>query len=211
MAKLIKGGYKNVSLNNVDLATNNLVVDGLYNKLNDSYGKPIQLCGVVIDNVKKKNAFVQISKDVNSGNIIVENIYGLKLTITNQDAISVENADKVGTKLYKHSLTLATTSMVVGGVDSTAFNVAIVSVEPSNDANLTKILSKVVSITSARISNGSGGCDVGVLRIVGSGANAFGFDGILLTATMGTATRGDMLSYGYVSVSEVTSHSVTAL
>lgn len=102
MSAKIKGGYKNVSLKGVDLIGASPEVDGLYDALINSYEKPIQLCNIVIDGVKKKNAFVQVKKD--GSYVIVENLYGYKLTIGSDNAIGVENSDKVGTKLYLHNI-----------------------------------------------------------------------------------------------------------
>lgn len=89
MAK-IKGGYKNVSLKGVDLIGASPEVDGLHDALLNSYDKPIQLCNIVIDGAKKKNAFVQVKKDGNY--VIVENLYGYKLTIGLDNAIGVSKA-----------------------------------------------------------------------------------------------------------------------
>lgn len=90
MSGKIKGGYKNVSLKGVDLIGASPEVDGLYDALINSYDKPIQLCNIIIDGVKKKNAFVQVKKDGNY--VIVENLYGYKLTIGNDNAIGVSQA-----------------------------------------------------------------------------------------------------------------------
>lgn len=104
MANKIKGGYKNVSLKGVDLIGASPEVDGLYDALINSYDKPIQLCNIVIDGVKKKNAFVQVKKD--GSYVIVENLYGYKLTIGSDNAIGVSDAIPVVKPVYIHPISI---------------------------------------------------------------------------------------------------------
>jgi len=132
MAKNIKGGYKIVSLNGLDLTGESLAIVGLYEKLAHSYDKPILVTNIVIDGEKKKNAFVQV--EVVDDGIKINDLYGYDLLIEEDGDITVsanpqelpstaeasagqilgldinkkpewQNKPASGTKLYKHELT----------------------------------------------------------------------------------------------------------
>ena len=83
-----KGGYKIVSLGGLDLIGEDLALEGLYNALKLSYGKPILLSGIVIDGEKMKDIYVVVDEDTDE--ILIKNIYGYNLTVDDEDAITVE-------------------------------------------------------------------------------------------------------------------------
>ena len=87
MAKNLKGGYKIVSLNGLDLVGESLAIAGLYDKLAKSYDKPILVTGVVIDGEKKKNAFVQV--EVLDDGIKINDLYGYDLLVEEDGDITV--------------------------------------------------------------------------------------------------------------------------
>ena len=87
MAKNLKGGYKIVSLNGLDLVGESLAIAGLYDKLAKSYDKPILVTGIVIDGEKKKNAFVQV--EVLDDGIKINDLYGYDLLVEEDGDITV--------------------------------------------------------------------------------------------------------------------------
>ena len=87
MAKNLKGGYKIVSLNGLDLVGESLAIAGLYDKLAKSYDKPILVTGIVIDGEKKKNAFVQV--EVLDDGIKINDLYGYDLLVKEDGGITV--------------------------------------------------------------------------------------------------------------------------
>lgn len=82
-----KGGYKIIDLKNVDLTTENLKIDGIYNAIESNHRKAIMLSGIVIDGVEKDDCYVTLKID--SGNYVIENVYGRTLTINDEDEISI--------------------------------------------------------------------------------------------------------------------------
>ena len=91
-----KGGYKLVSLGGLDLTGENLSLKGLYNALKLSYGKVILLCGIIINSVVKKDAFVQAEEEDEVINI--KHVYGYNLSVDSDDSITVE-VDSEGIEL----------------------------------------------------------------------------------------------------------------
>ena len=87
MAKNLKGGYKIVSLNGLDLVGESLAIAGLYDKLANSYNKPILVSGIVINGEKKKNAFVQV--EVLDDGIKINDLYGYDLLVEEDGDITV--------------------------------------------------------------------------------------------------------------------------
>ena len=128
-----KGGYKIVSLKNINLLGVSLSLAGLYKALNDSYGKPIQICDINFNGTKKKDAFVLVEK-LDAG-VKINDLYGYDILVESDDDITVTanpqelpatasatagqilglDADKKpewqdkpasGTKLYKHVIAI---------------------------------------------------------------------------------------------------------
>ena len=82
-----KGGYKIVSLKNINLLGVSLNLAGLYKALNDSYGKPIQLCDIKFGTVAKKDAFVLVEK-LDAG-VKINDLYGYDILVESDDDITV--------------------------------------------------------------------------------------------------------------------------
>lgn len=128
-----KGGYKIVSLKNINLLGASLKLAGLFEALNDSYGKPIQLCDINFNGTKKKDAFVLVEKV--GDNIKINDLYGYDIVVEPDADVTVTanpselpdtasatagqilelNAQKKpewknkpagGTQLYKHNITI---------------------------------------------------------------------------------------------------------
>ena len=139
-----KGGYKIVSLKNINLLGESLNLAGLYKALNDSYGKPIQLCDIKFGTVAKKDAFVLVEK-LDAG-VKINDLYGYDILVESDDDITVTanpqelpdtasatagqilglNAQKKpewqdkpasGTKLYKIHVPLGTNSGDTYGIE----------------------------------------------------------------------------------------------
>ena len=82
-----KGGYKIVSLQNNDLASN-FTLEGLHDALANSYQKPILVEDIVISTEKKNDAYAVVNK---SGTSYVIEVYNKILTVTTADAVTVTN------------------------------------------------------------------------------------------------------------------------
>ena len=82
-----KGGYKIVSLKNINLLGVSLSLAGLYKALNDSYGKPIQICDINFNGTKKKDAFVLVEK-LDAG-VKINDLYGYDILVESDDDITV--------------------------------------------------------------------------------------------------------------------------
>lgn len=80
-----KGGYKIVSLQNNDLASD-FTLEGLHEALANSYQKPILVEDIVISTEKKNDAYAVVNK---SGTSYVIEVYNKILTVTSADAVTV--------------------------------------------------------------------------------------------------------------------------
>lgn len=235
-----KGGYKIVSLKNINLLGVSLSLAGLYKALNDSYGKPIQICDINFNGTKKKDAFVLVEK-LDAG-VKINDLYGYDILVESDDDITVTanpqelpntasatagqilglNAQKKpewqdkpasGIKLYRHYFVMSTTSITVGGIASTTAKLWVISSNSSNTDGVSAVLGESIAIPpnyTLRVEDAEGGCDITLISLKGSGGNAFGFKGFLVS-DHGTAHAGDYISVTHVSVSEVTTHTVTEL
>lgn len=106
--KNYKGGYKIISLLGASLIVGaTIVIPGIHKAIESSYRKPLLIEGIVVDGVEKDATWVKELKVV-EGSFVIE-IYGLKLTITDEDEVSVEEIvepQSSGTKLYLHHVNL---------------------------------------------------------------------------------------------------------
>ena len=193
MAKNLKGGYKIVSLNGLDLLGESLAIEGLYDKLAKSYDKPILVTGIVIDGEKKKNAFVQV--EVLDDGIKINDLYGYDLLVEEDGDITVSanpqelpntadasagqvlkldsqkkpvwGAIEKGTKLYKH--TLSGSGLVFKKlirIDGTS-GVSAIDTSVSNPTVI------AISTSSATIDSDNKMVDVLVLYIIFEGGREF--------------------------------------
>lgn len=87
--KNYKGGYKIISLLGVSLADGeSYTIAGIHKAIESSYRKPLLIEGIVVDGVEKDATWVKELKVV-EGSFVIE-LYGLKLTITDEDEVTVE-------------------------------------------------------------------------------------------------------------------------
>lgn len=89
MVKNYKGGYKIIALAGISLiAGATFTIDGIHKSIEASYSKPLLIEGIVVDGVEKNDVWVKELKVVD-GSFVIE-LYGLKLTITDEDEVTVE-------------------------------------------------------------------------------------------------------------------------
>lgn len=109
------GGYKIIDLKDTNLTTSaSATLSGIYEAIENNYRKAILLSGIVIDGVKKADAFVTV--DVANSNYLISNVYGMNLTITDEDVIISEEAAAV---LHSYSIVISG-SMIA--TDNTTLN-----------------------------------------------------------------------------------------
>jgi len=82
-----KGGYALISLHGVDLTGENIVIAGLYQALTKSFLKRVVLCDVVINDEKQNE--IGITVTAVDGDLVIDDVYGYKLTVTDEDAVTV--------------------------------------------------------------------------------------------------------------------------
>lgn len=87
-----KGGYKIIDLKGIDLRDGG-TISGIYESIEGSYRKPILLTGIVIDEVEKNDVFV--IPTLSGYDFVFENIYGLDITINDENEISSESHDRI--------------------------------------------------------------------------------------------------------------------
>ena len=84
----LKGGYKISDFKDTNLVTGKAsTIEGVYDAIESNYRKALLISGIVIDGVEKADCFVSFT--ISSGNYVSE-IYGLTLTITSADAVTVK-------------------------------------------------------------------------------------------------------------------------
>lgn len=85
--KNFKGGYKLISLEKVDMLSLEVgvVIKGIHEKIEASYGKPLLLTGIVIDEVEKNDVYIEELKVV--GGSFVFKAYGYEITIDDEDNV----------------------------------------------------------------------------------------------------------------------------
>lgn len=94
MSKNYKGGYKIISLLGISLvADESVTIAGIHKAIEASYRKPLLIEGIVIDGVEKDATWVKELKVVD-GSFVIE-IYGMKLTITDEDEVEVEESKEI--------------------------------------------------------------------------------------------------------------------
>lgn len=83
-----KGGYKIINLKNKDFTDGPFTIKGIYDRIENNYGKPLLLSGIVIDGVEKDDVFIEV-KVKSSAFVIV--VYDYKLTINAEDVVTLES------------------------------------------------------------------------------------------------------------------------
>lgn len=93
MGKNYKGGYKIVSLMLVSLMAGmeTATIEGIYERIESSYQKPILLSGIVVGGVEKNDVFVQ--PVVEGNEYVLENVYGLDIHVNSDDEITIGNRE----------------------------------------------------------------------------------------------------------------------
>ena len=89
--KVFKGGYKIVSLLNIDI-TSDFTISGIYDDIKDSHGKPILVSEINVGGEKMNDAYT-IVKQVSTDYII--EVYGYSLTIASDDSVTVASLPEI--------------------------------------------------------------------------------------------------------------------
>ena len=119
--KVFKGGYKIVSLLNIDI-TSDFTIPGIYDDIKDSHGKPILVSEINVGGEKMNDAYTIVKQD--NTDYIIE-VYGYSLTIASDDSVTVASLPEItsigegltledgelsatasGGKVYFHSISL---------------------------------------------------------------------------------------------------------
>ena len=84
----IKGGYKLIDLKDSKLTVGEgVTVKGIYNSIKNSYNKTLILTGINIGGAERNDIFIDFS--FNSGNYVANISATEKITITNEDLVTV--------------------------------------------------------------------------------------------------------------------------
>lgn len=89
--KVFKGGYKIVSLLNIDI-TSDFTISGIYDDIKDSHGKPILVSEINVGGEKMNDAYTIVKQD--NTDYIIE-VYGYSLTIASDDSVTVAEVGTV--------------------------------------------------------------------------------------------------------------------
>lgn len=95
---MLQGGYQTISLNGLDLS--NAVddtIDGLYKKITESNKKAVLVGDFKINGIVKNSVFVPVQTQ---GNAITMNIYGKRITIYDDDLITITDAPTDGILIF---------------------------------------------------------------------------------------------------------------
>lgn len=86
---MFKGGYHIVDFKNSKFSTETStnIINGIYESIEGSYGKPLVLTGLNFNAHEYKDAFISVR--IEESKYIIDSLYGLKITIDNTDAVDV--------------------------------------------------------------------------------------------------------------------------
>lgn len=139
--KNYKGGYKIISLLGVSLADGeSYTIAGIHKAIESSYRKPLLIEGIVVDGVEKDAIWVKELKVV-EGSFVIE-LYGLKLTISDEDEVTVE--EELNVLELEESINITESDVTVLVEDSVSRTIIDVS-----DLNLKKAPKQVFSASQA--------------------------------------------------------------
>ena len=80
-----KGGYKIIDLKGLDFSED-MVIKGIHESIEDNYGKPLLFSGIVIDGVEKDDVFANAVVNGDGYDVL---LYGQTLHISNVDVVSL--------------------------------------------------------------------------------------------------------------------------
>lgn len=107
--KNYNGGYQIIDLQNNDLKTNSTItINGIYDKIEGNYNKPLLFSGIVINGVEKPDTFATV--EVDNTNYIVK-LYDRKLTINDNDEIT---SVRITNHLYLYSMDFNDSTLETG-------------------------------------------------------------------------------------------------
>lgn len=80
------GGYKIIDLKNKSITTTGVTIDGIYKEIEGSYRKPLLLTNIVINGVKKNDAFINV---VFQTSIYKFSLYGYSWEINSSNVVKI--------------------------------------------------------------------------------------------------------------------------
>ena len=174
--KVFKGGYKIVSLLNIDI-TSDFTIPGIYDDIKDSHGKPILVSEINVGGEKMNDAYTIVKQD--NTDYIIE-VYGYSLTIASDDSVTVASlpeitsigsgldltdgelsATSTGGKLYRHIIRANGTSWelminYISSKDSAFANLSSLIDDYYNNATVSTGNKDLVYLTGVSGYKGSG-------------------------------------------------------
>lgn len=82
-----KGGYQIIDLHDTNFTPGTaMMIDGIHDKIEASYRKPILLSGLTVSGVEKPDTFVEMSVNESAYETTA---FGYKIKIENTDAVTV--------------------------------------------------------------------------------------------------------------------------
>lgn len=87
---MLRGGYHIVDFKDSKFTseTSTNIIDGVYESIEGSYGKPLVLTGLNFNSEEYKDTFISVR--IEESKYIIDSLYGLKITIDNTDSVNVE-------------------------------------------------------------------------------------------------------------------------
>lgn len=95
-----KGGYKIIDLKGLDFSED-MVIKGIHESIEDNYGKPLLFSGIVIGGVEKDDVFANAVVNGDGYDVI---LYGQTLHISNVDVVSYKRDVIVITETNENTL-----------------------------------------------------------------------------------------------------------
>lgn len=90
------GGYKMISLNDVNIIPNGdaVTIKGIYEKIEHNYRKPVLLGGLTINGVERADRYITFSVDDSDfvGFIVLTNWDALEIRIKSDDSVTISNS-----------------------------------------------------------------------------------------------------------------------
>lgn len=84
-----KGGYQIIDLHDTNFTDGGaaIMLDGIHDKIEGSYRKPILLSGLTVGDVEYPDAYVQVATNESAYNI---DVHGYTIIVESTDAVSVK-------------------------------------------------------------------------------------------------------------------------
>jgi hypothetical protein len=93
---MLRGGYHIVDFKNVKFTESEQthVIEGVYNSIKGSYGKPLVLTGININSIEYNDAFISVR--ISESKYVIDSLSGYTITIDNKDSVNVVKVANLG-------------------------------------------------------------------------------------------------------------------